>query len=48
MEILHAQVIGAGKPFIILHGFLGMGDNWKNVLRVACPGIIPWGGDFLN
>lgn len=28
MELLHAQVIGEGKPFIILHGFLGMSDNW--------------------
>ncbi len=28
-NILHANVIGEGKPFVILHGFLGMGDNWK-------------------
>lgn len=33
MEILHAQVIGEGKPFIILHGFLGMGDNWRTLGR---------------
>ncbi|NND62528.1 MAG: alpha/beta fold hydrolase [Flavobacteriaceae bacterium] len=29
--ILHSQIIGEGKPFIILHGFLGMGDNWKTL-----------------
>ncbi|GGH41327.1 alpha/beta hydrolase [Mangrovimonas yunxiaonensis] len=26
---LHANVMGQGTPFVILHGFLGMGDNWK-------------------
>lgn len=31
MELLHAQVIGEGKPFVILHGFLGMSDNWKTL-----------------
>ena len=29
--ILHSQIIGEGTPFIILHGFLGMGDNWKTL-----------------
>ena len=24
---LHSNIIGEGKPFVILHGFLGMGDN---------------------
>ncbi len=28
---LHANIIGEGKPFVILHGFLGMGDNWKTL-----------------
>jgi len=28
---LHAKIIGEGMPFIILHGFLGMGDNWKTL-----------------
>ncbi len=28
---LHSQIIGKGKPFIILHGFLGMSDNWKTL-----------------
>jgi len=31
--ILHANIIGEGKPFLILHGFLGMGDNWKTLAR---------------
>ena len=31
--ILHSNVIGEGNPFIILHGFLGMGDNWKTLAR---------------
>ena len=29
--ILHSQIIGEGKPFIILHGLLGMSDNWKTL-----------------
>ena len=29
--ILYSKVIGEGKPLIILHGFLGMGDNWKTL-----------------
>lgn len=29
--ILHSKVIGSGRPFVILHGFLGMGDNWKTL-----------------
>ncbi len=28
---LHANVFGEGEPFLILHGFLGMGDNWKTL-----------------
>ncbi len=28
---LYANVFGEGQPFIILHGFLGMGDNWKTL-----------------
>lgn len=31
MTDLHATVLGEGKPFIFLHGFLGMGDNWKTL-----------------
>lgn len=28
---LHSNVLGNGLPLIILHGFLGMGDNWKTL-----------------
>lgn len=28
---LYSNIIGKGKPFVILHGFLGMGDNWKTL-----------------
>lgn len=31
MDILHSNIIGEGRPLIILHGFLGMGDNWKTL-----------------
>ncbi|MEZ4778825.1 MAG: alpha/beta fold hydrolase [Flavobacteriaceae bacterium] len=29
--ILHSQILGEGIPFLILHGFLGSGDNWKTL-----------------
>lgn len=29
--ILHSLILGEGKPFVILHGFLGMADNWKTL-----------------
>jgi len=29
--MLHSRIIGEGVPFVILHGFLGMGDNWKTL-----------------
>ena len=28
---LHSKILGEGQPFIILHGFLGMSDNWKTL-----------------
>ena len=28
---LHSKVLGEGQPLIILHGFLGMSDNWKTL-----------------
>lgn len=28
---LYSKIIGEGEPFIILHGFLGMSDNWKTL-----------------
>ncbi|MDO6801260.1 alpha/beta fold hydrolase [Wenyingzhuangia sp. 1_MG-2023] len=30
MELLHSNVVGSGFPLIILHGYFGMGDNWKS------------------
>jgi pimeloyl-ACP methyl ester carboxylesterase len=30
---LHTQIIGKGHPIVILHGFLGMGDNWKSISK---------------
>ncbi len=30
-DLLHSKVLGEGKPFLILHGFLGMSDNWKTL-----------------
>ncbi|WP_298502098.1 alpha/beta fold hydrolase [uncultured Maribacter sp.] len=30
-QILHSKIIGEGKPICILHGFLGMSDNWKTL-----------------
>ncbi|WP_422081685.1 alpha/beta fold hydrolase [Ulvibacterium sp.] len=31
MQELHSKILGSGKPLIILHGFLGMSDNWKTL-----------------
>ncbi|RIA10809.1 pimeloyl-ACP methyl ester carboxylesterase [Flavobacteriaceae bacterium MAR_2010_72] len=28
---LYANILGEGQPFVILHGFLGMSDNWKTL-----------------
>jgi len=35
---LHSNIIGSGQPFIILHGFLGMGDNWKTLAKKFAEG----------
>ena len=32
-ELLHSKIIGKGKPLLILHGLLGMGDNWITMAR---------------
>lgn len=29
--ILHSKILGSGTPLLILHGFLGMSDNWKTL-----------------
>ena len=28
--ILHSRIEGSGTPLLIIHGFLGMSDNWKS------------------
>jgi pimeloyl-ACP methyl ester carboxylesterase len=30
-SLLHSKILGEGDPLIILHGFLGMSDNWKSL-----------------
>ncbi len=29
--MLYSKIEGDGKPFLIIHGFLGMSDNWKTL-----------------
>ena len=29
--ILNSRIEGEGKPMVIIHGFLGMNDNWKSL-----------------
>ena len=29
--MLHSRIEGEGKPLVIIHGFLGMSDNWKSL-----------------
>jgi esterase len=29
--MLQSRIEGEGKPLIIIHGFMGMGDNWKTL-----------------
>ena len=31
MNVLHSTIIGEGQPFLILHGYFGMSDNWKSL-----------------
>lgn len=31
MSQLYSKIIGSGQPLLILHGFLGMSDNWKTL-----------------
>ncbi|WP_139958638.1 alpha/beta fold hydrolase [Flavicella sediminum] len=30
MQLLHSKIQGTGQPLLILHGYFGMGDNWKS------------------
>jgi len=29
--LLHSKILGKGDPLIIIHGYFGMGDNWKTL-----------------
>lgn len=29
--MVHSKILGSGRPLIVLHGFLGMSDNWKTL-----------------
>ena len=29
--MLYSKIEGSGKPLLIIHGFLGMSDNWKSL-----------------
>ena len=34
MKLLHSLILGSGeRHLIVLHGFLGMGDNWKTLAK---------------
>lgn len=38
--MLYSKIEGQGKPLLILHGFLGMSDNWKTIgLQFAADGF---------
>jgi pimeloyl-ACP methyl ester carboxylesterase len=32
-QLLHSKILGTGTPLLILHGFLGSGDNWISLGR---------------
>ena len=34
MEVLHSYIQGSGPDLVILHGFMGMADNWKTLGNV--------------
>ncbi len=31
MKIIYSKILGEGTPLLILHGYFGMGDNWKSL-----------------
>jgi len=31
--LLHSKILGKDQPLLILHGFFGMGDNWKTLAK---------------
>ncbi|NBL65519.1 alpha/beta fold hydrolase [Flavobacterium sp. NST-5] len=47
--MLHSKIEGEGKPLLILHGFLGMSDNWKTLAnQYANEGFETHGIDLRN
>lgn len=47
--LLHSRKIGSGPPVIILHGLLGMSDNWLSIARkVAAQGFCVHLPDLRN
>jgi len=32
-KLLHSKILGKGSPLLILHGFLGSGDNWISLAK---------------
>ncbi len=32
-KLLHSKIVGKGEPLLILHGFLGSGDNWITLAK---------------
>lgn len=48
-ELLYSRIEGEGKPLLILHGFLGMSDNWKTLsTRFASQGFQVHALDLRN
>ena len=47
--MLYSKIEGSGKPLLILHGFLGMSDNWKTLgVQFASEGFEVHLLDFRN
>ena len=30
-QVLHSRIEGQGRPLLVLHGYLGMSDNWRTL-----------------
>lgn len=49
MTLLHSKIDGSGQPLLILHGYLGMSDNWKTLAhRFAGEGFAVHALDLRN
>lgn len=47
--MLYSKIEGEGKPLLIIHGFLGMSDNWKSIAtRFATNGFQTHSIDLRN